>query len=97
MFKYLVKEPKASDKTFDVIFKIKSISENEIICAKETLCEDILTYSIKSSLKTRLICIKYPDLYNLGSDRLADVRNWESFSRDNQDLRRDFYYQMRWS
>lgn len=39
MFQHLVKEPKPKDHTFQVIFKMKNVNENEIICAKQTLCE----------------------------------------------------------
>lgn len=67
MFKHLVKNPKESDETFEVIFKLKNINENEIICAKETLFEEKVSYDILSSLKTKLICLKYPDFYLMSS------------------------------
>ncbi len=38
--------------------------------------EHALKYSIKSTLKTKLICIKYPDIYLLKEDRLLMIRSW---------------------
>lgn len=40
------------------------------------MTEHALKYSIKSTLKSKLICIKYPDIYLLKEDRLATIRNW---------------------
>lgn len=34
MFDHLVKNPRQKDDTFEVIFRLKNINENEIICAK---------------------------------------------------------------
>ena len=39
MFYHLVKDPKPKDRKFQVIFRIKIVSEGEIICARETLNE----------------------------------------------------------
>lgn len=48
----------------------------------------MLTYDIVSSLKTTVICIKYPDFYHMVSDRLADIRAWPMFAVNDTDLRK---------
>lgn len=59
--------------------------------------EHAIKYSIKSTLKTKLICIKYPDIYLLKEDRLATIRNWSFLCEiDQKKLRMQYYSLVKW-
>jgi hypothetical protein len=68
------------------------VGEGTILCATETLNESPLGYSIISSLNSKCIAIKYPDLYVLEQSRLTDIRGWPLFAVDKRQLRRQYYY-----
>jgi hypothetical protein len=76
LFEYLVREPPAEKPTFEVTFEIASLGESSILCGSETLNELPLGYSVCSSLTTKYVAIKYPDLYVLDQSRLTDIRGW---------------------
>jgi hypothetical protein len=62
----------------------------------ETLNEIPLPYSVASSLKTKYIAIKYPDLYVLRQTKLAEIRAWPGIDIDKKQLRKEYYYQRNW-
>lgn len=50
-----------------------------------------------STMPTKIICLKYPDLYVLNEDRLAEIRNWPFLCEiDKKQLRRQYYSLMSW-
>jgi hypothetical protein len=73
------------------------VGAGTILCGAETLNETPLAYSILSSLKTKYISIKYPDLYVLHQPRLADIRTWPGIDIDKRQLRKQYYYERNWS
>jgi hypothetical protein len=72
------------------------VGEGTILCATETLTEAPLAYSIISTLKSKYIAIKYPDLYVLEQSKLTDIRGWPLFAVDKKQLRRQYYYEKNW-
>lgn len=91
-----MREPTEGNDTFRVNFLIKTVGEGTILCGTETLSEMALSYSIVSTLKTKCISLKYPDLYVLEQARLSDIRSWPLFTVDSRQLRRQYYYERNW-